>query len=359
MKSVLKFLALSIFCFSQQINALVILQYHHISDTTPKSTSLSPALFEQHLNYLNNNNFQVISLKQASLMLQQGRLIADKSVVITFDDGYRSIFTEAFPLLKKYNFPFTVFVNTSPIEHQLPQFMGWQELQKLIDNGGSIGNHTVNHAHLIKKNKRNISSQTEMIISEIQDAQRLLEKNLSEVLKAFAYPYGEYDLVTKATVKKLGYIAFGQQSGAVPINADLQAIPRFPFGGDYGELDDFIVKVNSLPMPIEKIILLDKDDNRLDEHLLSKGQNKVKLKMFLAKEGRAINITCYSSDGSQLSRTEISDSTFIFSSLNDLPIGRSRYNCTAASLEKGRFYWFSQPWIKANEFGNYFSETEL
>jgi len=354
MKKILTFLALSIFGLCQQTNALVILQYHHISDSTPPSTSLSPELFQQHLAHLKENNFKVIRLESAIESLKNGTAIEDKSVVITFDDGYRSVYTTAFPLLKKYNFPFTVFVNTAPIEQKLPQFMNWKELQKLIDNGGSVANHSVNHLHLIRQNQGAQSSSLETIIrKEITDAQSLLEEKLSYVLKAFAYPYGEYSMQTKKVVKSLGFVAFGQQSGAASDKTDLQAIPRFPFGGKYGDLDDFILKVNSLPMPVERVFLLDGDNKELKEHLLKLNIDKPKLKLVLAEQKEKLQIGCYASGGEKLSSTATLDG-YIFTPNLSLPVGRSRYNCTAPSGQIGRFYWFSQPWIMPSEEGLYF-----
>jgi len=341
-------------CFSQQISALVILQYHHISNSTPPSTSLSPELFQQHLDYLKDNNFNVIKLESAINLLKSGQLIEDKSVVITFDDGYRSIYTTAFPLLKKYNFPFTVFVNTAPIEQKLPQFMNWKELQDLIDHKGSVANHSVNHLHLIRQNQSDNSSNLENIIRhEIMEAQLILEAKLSHVLKAFAYPYGEYSLKSKAIVKSLDFVAFGQQSGAASNHTDLQAIPRFPFGGIYGGLDDFILKVNSLSMPVKQVLLLDGNNKELKGHLLKTNVDKPKLKLTLTKQKDKLQVRCYASGGEKLLMENTSEG-HVFSPISSLPVGRTRYNCTAPSGQEGRFYWFSQPWIKPNKEGMYF-----
>jgi len=354
LKNILKFLALSLLCFSHQINALVILQYHHISNSTPASTSLSPELFQKHLSYLKENDFNVIKLESAINLLKSGQFIEDKSVVITFDDGYRSIYTTAFPLLKKYEFPFTVFINTAPIEQKLPQFMNWKELQDLIDHKGSVANHSVNHLHLIRQSQADKSSNLESLIrNEIMNAQSVLERNLSHVLKAFAYPYGEYSLKTKSIVKSLGFVAFGQHSGAASNKTDLQAIPRFPFGGNYGDLDDFILKVNSLSMPVEQIFLLDEDNNEIKEYLLEHNINKPKLKIILSVEQNELQVVCFASGGQQLSSITVLKG-YIFSPSLSLPVGRSRFNCTAPSGQEGRFYWFSQPWIKPNDKGYYF-----
>jgi len=343
--------------FSGTAHGLVILQYHHISDSTPKSTSLSPELFKQHLKYLNENQFEVLSLDTVIKKLKKGELFRDKTVVITFDDGYRSVYETAFPLLKKYQFPFTVFVHTAPLEQQLSQFVSWQNLTEMTQFGASVANHTVNHQHLIKKNiVDNWSQRKVMILSEILDSQKVLEQKANNVLLALAYPYGEFDQQSSQIAKELGFIGFGQHSGAVPVKPNLLAIPRFPFGGNYGDMQDFIIKVNSVAMPIEQVTLLDDKGHQITDHLLAKRNKKPKLKISLSKVYQDLPIQCYSSSGTKLARSEIKTG-YEFSPLDNLPIGRSRYNCTAATKKKGQFYWFSQPWILPDEQGNYYQDA--
>ena len=96
----------------------VILVYHHVSTNTPPSTSISPEDFRKHLDYLQKNDFSVIPLNQMLETLKAGRQLPDKAVAITFDDGYISIYDTAFPMLKTYGFPFTLFLSTSPIDRQ-------------------------------------------------------------------------------------------------------------------------------------------------------------------------------------------------------------------------------------------------
>ncbi len=347
-------LILLLFCGTA--HSLVILQYHHISDSTPKSTSLSPDLFEQHLKYLKNNNFQVLSLGSVVKTLRKGEKFQDKTVVITFDDGYRSVYETAFPLLKKYQFTFSIFVHTAPIEHQLSQFVSWRDLTEMAEFGATIANHTVHHRHLIKKNiLDNWSQRKAMIFSEILDSQKLLEQKATNVLLALAYPYGEFDQQSTLIVKELGFIGFGQHSGAIPLKPNLLSIPRFPLGGNYGDMQDFAVKVNSLAMPIEQITLLDSRGNQIKDHLLKKRNKKPKLKISLNKEYQDLSIQCYSSSGDKLARIEV-HTGYEFTPENNLPIGRSRYNCTAATKINGRFYWFSQPWILPDDQGNYYRD---
>lgn len=347
---ILLLLLLSLF---QESNALVVLQYHHVSETTPESTSLSPQLFEQHLDYLSENNFRILNLEKVIQLLKSGKSLPEKSVLITFDDGYRSIYETAFPILKKKGMPFTVFVNTQPIKQQLAQFMDWRELRELIENKASIANHTQSHPYLIRRLKNESEKQWSMRVRvEISDAQAELKKHLGTDIKALAYPYGEYDSKLEALVNSLGYIAFGQHSGAISKKSSHTALPRFPFAGDYGEMDDFIQKVNSFPLPIENAILLDENNKLLADHRIGLNVETPQLFIELERKYHELNLQCYLSGAGEVIRTKLLNG-WRFQSSQNLPMGRSRYNCTAFSEKENRLYWYSQPWIKTNEQGHY------
>ncbi len=343
-----------LFIWPIKSQAAVVLQYHHISNSTPEVTSLSPELFAQHLEYLHKNNFNILNLETFIRHVEGAKPFPNKSVLITFDDGYRSIFDNAFPLLKKYNYPFTVFVNTQPLEQKLEQFMTWNELQAIIDYGGAVANHSVSHPHMIPQNQDH-SSRSKIKVNqlEIEKAERALSINLSKYYKVFAYPYGEFDNQVKTLIGKQGYIAFGQHSGAVGENFDSLALPRFPFGGRYGRMEDFILKVNSQALEVKAAILLDENDHILESHLIPNTVKTLKLFLQPLKKHAHLVVTCFAPDGSPLKNKKHKNGLIYV--LNDYSsFGRGRINCTAASEIPGSFYWFSQPLIKADADGNYY-----
>lgn len=341
---------------SSNVNATVVLQYHHIDENTPKSTSLSPKLFEQHLDYLQDNDYRVLSMSEFISSLAEPEESRAKSVVITFDDGYQSIYKNAFPLLKERKLPFTVFINTLPLINELPQFMSWRQLKEMSQFGASIVNHSVNHPHLIRRQARETEAMwTVRITNEIKDAQTLIENQLGYTPKVFAYPFGEYDLQVKKIVKTLGYIGFSQHSGAVDKNTDLLAIPRFPFGGSYGSMEDFKVKVSSLAMPIHSIELIGNDGQRLEDHVLSNENLKPSLHLILSDSFKNLKVQCFLSGHGSLEVKEI-ESLRVVKSPVELKPGRSRINCTAPTGKGGQFYWFSQTWIVRNRDGSWYKE---
>ena len=122
-----------------------ILMYHHVSSKTPRSTSLTKQEFHEHLQFLQHNNYHVLPLRQALETVQQGQALPEQAVAITFDDAMISIYDNAFPLLKQFNYPFTVFVNTDPVDQGHKYAMNWDMLRELTRHGGSLGNHSKDH----------------------------------------------------------------------------------------------------------------------------------------------------------------------------------------------------------------------
>lgn len=340
--------------FSFSIKATVILQYHHISNDSPKSTSTSPEQFAQHMDYLDDNNFNVISIESLMSKLEQKQPLPEKSIVITFDDGYDSIFDNAFPILKSKKFPFTVFVNTQPLKGNLSQFMTWQQLDDLTKYGGTIANHSVTHLHMIRQLKNETFLEWRKRVSdEVLNSQIELESKINNTVRAFAYPYGEYNSELKSLLEELEFYGFGQQSGAVAKSVDRQAIPRFPFGGVYGKMDDFKLKVNSRALPIERIELYSEDNQLLKDHILTTAIKRPKLKLVL--RDKKLAVSCFFSPQGRMESVREERELVVYPNV-DLTPGRSRYNCTAPTGDKNKYYWFSQPWIKPNDDGSWYAE---
>ncbi|MBT3710989.1 MAG: polysaccharide deacetylase family protein [Gammaproteobacteria bacterium] len=330
----------------------VILQYHHVSAETPAVTSISPEKFKAHIETIITQGYQVMPLTTIVDGLRKGGNLPDKAVAITFDDAYKNIFTHAFPILKKYRLPFTVFVATDYIAEPSTQFLSWDELREMSINGAFIANHTASHSHLLRRQQGETQSQwLNRVEQEILIAEKALHKNINSgpVQKLLAYPYGEYDTNIQRIIKKLGYVAFGQQSGAAGSNSDFSALPRFPLSGIYSDHESFAIKLNTLPLPIKnqpRDPLL-RTDNPMPRLVMSFEDGDVNLS----------NLRCFGPEGAleiqTLDKHRVSTRV-----TTPLPIGRSRYNCTmpVPGADPERFYWFSQLWIRTNIDGSWYPE---
>lgn len=335
--------------------ALVILQYHHISDTTPASTSTSPARFAEHLAYLHQEGFKVIDLKTAISAIRERQLPLEKSVLITFDDGSSSLYDTALPLLKKYHYPFVVFINTDAVEQKNAHTLSWPQIMDLKKHGAAIANHSASHTHMVRKqlNESDAAWQTR-INDDLATAQALIKKHTGDNYPVFAYPFGEYNNQLKALLKDLGYIAFGQHSGPAG-NFDQQALPRFPMGGTYGSRADFKLKLHTQPFETFTYQLVQNDITVNFDPLLAIDQTQPVIAITVSRTTQLKAMNCFLSPGSKAQKTLIDETTAYIQAIDKHPLGRSRFNCTAPA-SKGHFFWHSIPFIRRHSDGHWVSE---
>jgi peptidoglycan/xylan/chitin deacetylase (PgdA/CDA1 family) len=332
------------YCSSQSYAAdhAVILQYHHFGEDTPPSTSVTVKQFKSHLEYINNNGFNVLPLGDVVGILKKGDELPENAVVITIDDAYTSIYKRAYPLLRGYGYPFTVFVSTEGVERGIRSYMTWEQMKEMQKNGASFDNHSHTHDYLIRTRKdENMSEWKSRVTNDIQTAAGLLKKNLNIDSNLFAYPYGEYNAALKEIINELKLTGIGQHSGPIWSGSDFAALSRFPMAGHFADIDQFITKVLSLPLPV---ISVDPADMALPE-----GVDKPVLSMQLAPgEYRPDSIACYASGQGRIKvlLRDREQLTLEVTAEQPLPPGRSRYNCTAAHKSENRFYWYSHPWIR-------------
>ena len=320
----------------------MILQYHHIGSDSPAITSTPIAVFEQHLEYLENSGLRVVPL--ADIVKNPGPQI-DNRVAITLDDAYDNIYQHAVPRLKAKGWPFSLFVATQYIEYD--GYMTWEQLRDVEASGGSIANHTHSHLHLLRMlDGESKKSWLKRIQKDIHRAQTLLEQHLEQVPKYLAYPYGEYDNDILMLITEMGYTAFGQQSGAVGSQSIASMLPRYPLSGAYADLESFKTKVNTQALPV---IVPPRTP------LVTTNPPALLLEFSPAIDLAFDQLTCYG-PGGKTTLNEVGPGHFEAINLGPLPVGRSRYNCTMPTGRDGAFYWFSQLWILKNPDGSWYPE---
>jgi peptidoglycan/xylan/chitin deacetylase (PgdA/CDA1 family) len=311
-----------------------ILQYHHVSTTTPRNTSLSPELFEQHLQLLDKEGFVVWPLAKLLASLKAKVPVPPKVVAITFDDGYSSVYENAYPLLKKHGFPFTIFVATDDIQHHYGPVMNWSQLHEMYDNGATIANHTKDHVYLVDV-PGNKETQLSTIKENLQNAELRLQHMLGKTPKLLAYPYGEYTLDIKALVKSMGFIAFGQQSGPINGASDFQALPRYPLSGAYSSPKSLHEKLYTLPLPV-----IDVTPTPVLTH-----DRKPELSFGLSHfEFKPHQLHCYAT-GQGIVPVSFKNDRFTITLKEPFKGRRGRINCTAPANHQKGYYWYSKVWI--------------
>jgi peptidoglycan/xylan/chitin deacetylase (PgdA/CDA1 family) len=181
-----------------------ILTYHNFTEDEGSSYNINIVEFEKQMDYLATYNYSVISLTELIKGLKGGQL-PPKPIVITIDDGYKSTYTLAYPVLKKYNLPATLFIYTNFIEKNNGS-LTWKEIREMTKNNIEIGSHTLSHCNLLKyKKNENYETYLARIRREIFLSKEILESKIQGKVKFFAYPYGAYSSTIKDLAIQAGY----------------------------------------------------------------------------------------------------------------------------------------------------------
>ncbi|OIN94803.1 hypothetical protein AUJ38_01625 [bacterium CG1_02_42_9] len=179
--------------------------YHYVenvvdtNDSVRLKLNVTPSEFEAQLETLKKEDYQSFWVKEIPNLTNQRIQLPEKSVVLTFDDGYRDFYEFAFPLLKKYQLKATVFIISDFIDRN--DYLTSDQIKDMIDSALiEIGFHTLNHAYL-----KNTGSETAK--KQIFESKANLEKKFNVQILSFAYPYGAFDEQSIKLLKEAGYLA--------------------------------------------------------------------------------------------------------------------------------------------------------
>ena len=324
-------------------NAAILL-YHHVSSSTPASTSISPEAFKSHMEYLDAHH-TVVSLQDVVSAIQHNTTLPENAVAITFDDGYANILDNAHPILADLGFPYIVFINPDEIGVG-PKQLTWEQVIAMHNDGVVFANHTLDHLHMLNgEQAMGERAWLEKVWQNVESAEKKIEDKLDISLKYLAYPFGEYNTALANKLKAEGYIGFGQHSGAVGPSSDMQALPRFPAAGPYANLATLKTKLNSLAMPVTQ-------SSHKDPRMTTRNLSSPISLTIDSDDVRLTQVNCFF--GGDPIETSLEENVLTFTLDETLPVGRSRVNCTAPSnAQSGRYYWYSTPFFVADEDGNY------
>ena len=201
--------------------------------------------------YLKENNYNVINLKELYRLIEEKKPIPPKTVVITIDDGYKTTM-KAYRILKKMNFPFTVFLYMEAVG-RYPDFLTEEQMREMERSGlVDFENHLYSHPDLAKW-RLNLSE--EEYLRKLRKEKELSEKRFKELFgrkpKFLAFPYGNYDRMSVKFFKENGYkLLMTQDRGSYAGKRIL--IPRMAVVGSQSGFKRFISDLKVEPLPVIK-----------------------------------------------------------------------------------------------------------
>ena len=244
-----------------------ILMYHSISERDDKvrhpyyRTNTRPEIFSQHMKYLAEKNYKVISISEAIALTTDDITINQTPIssrrhsvaeqtryaVITFDDGFSDFYKNAYPVLNDLNFNATVFLPTGFVSQERKRFKGrecltWEEVKTLSNRGIQFGSHTVYHHQLYVLDR-------EKIEIELKQSKEDIEQNIGQKIDIFSYPYAfpeqntEFVIYMRKLLQRIGYsIGVTTRIGTISKSSDRYFLNRLPVNS-YDDRELFAAKL--------------------------------------------------------------------------------------------------------------------
>jgi peptidoglycan/xylan/chitin deacetylase (PgdA/CDA1 family) len=202
---------------------IIVLGYHQFSapGTKPSNIYMMAAdTFESEMKYLKDNGYTVVSLNDLERFLKKEIPLPRRTVVITIDDGYHTVYKWAYPILKKYQFPWTFFVYPDYVNASTGSIT-WDQLREMRDAGVDIQSHSKSHPLLTHKRGKTDEQYEAWLHDEIVTSKGIIEKEVGRPVTRFAYPYGDWNKHIEKLVLEAGFTSIYTVAG----NPVTQATP--------------------------------------------------------------------------------------------------------------------------------------
>jgi peptidoglycan/xylan/chitin deacetylase (PgdA/CDA1 family) len=245
-----------------QTAQVIIFCYHRLVDKIRyPGTEITPAAFEAQMKELKDRGITVISMQDLLAWKRGEKNIPPRSAVITFDDGWKSQYEVAWPIMKKYGYPFTMFIYTEGVRGGSlggGEAITWEQLADMRDNGVDIEAHSATHqdlreGHTImianpggKRSRTKLTGQQyeDWMHNEVVGSKDLLEQRLGIKVNCFAVPFGNYNEHVKEIAKNSGYEAmFTVYGQPITFTSPLDSIGRYAIEANKPKVFDDAVKM--------------------------------------------------------------------------------------------------------------------
>ena len=173
-----------------------VLYYHSVDESADNEVTITPKMLKTQLKYIKDEGYVTLTLSELKRYLLNNSPIPNKSIVITFDDGYMNNYYSAFPILKDFNMVATIFCITSNLDGTY--YLSKDAINEMSNYGIDIQSHTVNHPHL---DKMTYDEQ----FTELKESKKTLESITGKKVDSIAYPFGDFNDDTIKAAKDAGY----------------------------------------------------------------------------------------------------------------------------------------------------------
>lgn len=294
---------------------IISLMYHRFEENKYPSTNIKINDFVEHLKIIEENGIRFINPSNFENELKNNK--KQRKILLTIDDGFLSFYKNAWPILKKKQIPFILFVSTREVGAF--NYMNWDQIKEISqEDFVEIGNHSHTHEYLVDESK-------ELIKKDIEKSISIFEKNLGKNSIFFSYPFGEYSNEFKKIIKNFDFkYAFGQHSGVIDETKDLYELPRYPINEKYGEINRFKSITKTLPFKYKEIYP--------EEKYLLQDKNPPNVKIIFYENIKNLeSVGCYSNEGNKWRQSNIkfeNSNTLIVNIAEKFVGERGRINCS-------------------------------
>ncbi len=217
-----------------------VLGYHDFSETEPETEMrIRTSKFREQLQAIRDRQLAVIPMADFIAWKKGEKTIPKKSVVITIDDGWKSVYTEAYPILKEFNYPFTIYLYRNYVDGG-NKALSTPMIREMLNHGANLGCHSTSHPYpqTVKAAQQRGPDEFDQFLEvEMNESKRFLERKFAKTITTYAYPGGFFtdEMLTKA--KSIGYThLFTVLPGKVTRNLPDNTLPRYVILGNYDKI---------------------------------------------------------------------------------------------------------------------------
>jgi peptidoglycan/xylan/chitin deacetylase (PgdA/CDA1 family) len=219
---------------------VAVLGYHDLAENLPETAMrIHTSKFRRQMEAIRQSGIKVLTLDEFAAWKKGDAKIPENAILLTFDDGWKSVYTDAYPILKEFGFPFTIFLYKNYVDGG-GKALTLPMIREMIQNGATIGSHSVSHPYpLTVKNyrKKGPDAFDAYLRKEIGESKRFLESKFPVKITTYAYPGGFFTEEMPPLCEEFGYdFMFTVLPGKIKRALPNDRLPRYVILGNYDRI---------------------------------------------------------------------------------------------------------------------------